>query len=355
MRRYYFIFIVFIAPFYLAANSETSFLDNLSSLQEEKKTCLIINNRPLAKVNGKIFSLLDIVKHMDLALYEYDPSLNPSPIELYHYYTSRWEITLEEMIANQLILLDAKTHDIEVSEGEIRQELEKRFGPNIIGNLNKMHLSYEEARDMIRTELIIAQLVGFKVHAKALQTITPEVIKKAYATYLEKNPPEHLFTYRVISIRGKDKQACTLIAQAIHTILKQTSDALDHVIQQAQEKHQDCTIALSNEFIKSEKEMSKDYIEALAKLDPSSYSQPISQVSRFDGSTVMRIFYLKSHTKKDPDPLETLHDSLKNDLLNECVQKEKKNYVDNLKKRFGYDQVDVTFPLPDYYTPFSLS
>jgi len=192
---------------------------------------IIINNRPLAKINGKIISLIDVIKKMDLFLYEYDPNLKVSTSEKAQYYTARWNETLEDMICNELILLDAKQKEIEVSDGEVREELENRFGPNTMSNLDQVGLTYEEARDWIRNEIILRQMTWYKVHSKVLQTVTPQVIKEAYQAYLEKNPPVENWTYRVFSVRGKEQKVCEDLAQKAYTLLKSKEKSLDEVIQ----------------------------------------------------------------------------------------------------------------------------
>ncbi len=80
--------------------------------------CLVINNRPLGKINGKVISLYDVIKKMNLFLFEYYPDYKPSSVERYQFYMNRWETTLDDMINNELILLDAAQKEIKVSDGQ---------------------------------------------------------------------------------------------------------------------------------------------------------------------------------------------------------------------------------------------
>ena len=59
-----------------------------------------------------------------------------STTEKAQFYMGRWDETLEEMICNELLILDAAQKEIEVSDGEVRQELEDRFGFFAISTLN---------------------------------------------------------------------------------------------------------------------------------------------------------------------------------------------------------------------------
>lgn len=315
---------------------------------------VIINNCPLAKINGKVISLIDVVKKMDLFLYEYDPNMRLSPPEKVQYYMSRWEETLEEMICNELIELDAAQKEIEISDGEVREELEERFGPNIMTNLDKVNLHYEEARELIRSELLIRQMMWFKVHSRVLQTVTPQVIKEAYQDYLEKNPPVETWTYQVFSVRGKNEEACKQVAKEAYALLTSGENSLEDVSQTLKEGHQDVTITLSDELTGETPNISQQHFQVLKNLATHSYSEPVSQVSRFDKSTVSRVFYLDSIEEKLPSDFHSMHEPLKNQLLNTVAEKEKTNYFSRLKKRYGFDKVSPRMPLSDDYQPFAL-
>ncbi len=313
---------------------------------------LMINNRPLAKINGKVISLYDVVKKMDLFLFEYYPDLNPSPMEKYQFYMSRWEPTLDDMIHDELILLDAQQKEIKISDGEVREELEERFGPNIMSNLHKVNYDYEEARDMIRQELTVQQLVGMKVHSKAFQTTTPQAIKMAYEKYLEKNPPEEEWKYQVLSIRGKDEKQCEGVAEKAHNLLEKEGQPIEKLPSMLEEKG--VAVSLSDDYSGGSQKLSKMHFDVIKALSPDSYSSPVSQVSRYDNSTVMRIFYLKDTIENLPETFEQMHDKLKNELLYETSDKEKAVYIQSLKKRFGYENHNPKFELPEDYQPFAI-
>lgn len=354
MRRIYQLFFFTLILFTFAwGNLEIeppSFLENTHAMQNEPR--LVINNRPLAKINRKVISLYDVVKKMNLFLYEYYPDYKVTAVDLFQFYTARWEATLDDMIADELVLLDAEQKEIKVSDGEVREALEERFGPNIMSNLDKVNLQYEEARAMIRSDLTIQQLIGMKVHSKAFQTITPQVIIKAYEDYLEKNPPEEEWSYQVLSIRGKDNKQCEKLAQKAYHLLQEKGTSLDAIMDEIGEEG--VTISLSDDYSGTTQKISKQHFDIVKTLTPHSFSLPVSQVSRFDNSTVFRIFHLKSLIKKLPESLNQMHDKLKNELLFTTADKEKKNYIELLKKRFGYDLHDPKFELPEDYRPFAL-
>ena len=313
----------------------------------------VMNNRPLAKIDGKVISLYDVVKKMDLFLFEYYPDAKPSPVEKYQFYRSRWEAMLEDMIHDELILLDAKQKEIQVSDTQVREELEYKFGPNVMSNLHRINYEYEEAQDMIRQQLTIQQLMGMKVHSKAFQTITPQTIKNAYENYLTQTPPEKEWTYQVLSIRGKDQRDCKEASEQAYQLLEKKHIPLERLPSLIATKGVE--IVVSDDYVGGYNKLSKIHVNVIQGLAVNTYSVPVAQESRYDHGTVIRIFYLKDIITKYPQTFDQMHDKLKNELLYQTSDKEKELYIQSLKKRFGYQNHNPRFELPEDYQPFVIS
>ena len=71
---------------------------------------IAFHNRPLAKVNGKTFSLFDVIKKMDLALYSYDPNMNHET--KLQYYNQNWRSALNELVEDELFLAEAEEKEL---------------------------------------------------------------------------------------------------------------------------------------------------------------------------------------------------------------------------------------------------
>lgn len=352
------LFILLLPLLVSLSAEEPMYTQQSSTFQGPKNTRepqITINNCVLAKINGNVISLIDVVKKMDLFLYEYDPNMQLPAAEKAQYYMGRWEETLEEMINNELILLDAAQKEMTISDREVREELEDRFGPNIMKSLEKVNLSFEEASTLIRNELLQRQMTWFKIHSKALQSVTPHIIKEAYQGYLENNPPVENWTYRVLSVRGKNQDACQLIAEQAYTFLSSGEKSLEEVAAELKEKNSEVTITVTEELSGDTPDISKQHYAVIKDLSTQSYSKPVSQVSRFDNSTVSRVFHLESLQEKLPTDFDSMHEPLKNQLLSDIADKERKAYFNGLKKRFGFDQVSPRTPLPENYQPFLLN
>ena len=328
-------------------------LENTPTLSK-RQSRLVINNRPLAKVNGKVISLFDVVKKLDLFLYDYDPEYIPSVEEKYQFYQARWQFTLDDMIIEELVLLDAEKKEIEVSEGEIRQEMINRFGPNIMLNLERVSLSYDEAKRLIKRELLCNRLVGMNVHARAFQQVTPEKIQQAYTTYLEEHPPKEHFVYQILSIRSSDKALADKLGGEAQLMLSDEKASLETVQTTLTDKYPGVSISVSQEFERQSKELSAQYKSILTSMDEASYSKPCSQFSRHTKSQVCRIFHLIRMEKEANKTFNDMHETLKQELLNQAFEVEKQSYDEKLEKRYGFFKATAKFDLPKNYHPFFL-
>jgi len=46
----------------------------------------------------------------------------------YQFYSAQWYPTLQQMIDHELMVTDAETREVKVSDGEVREEIQTRFG-----------------------------------------------------------------------------------------------------------------------------------------------------------------------------------------------------------------------------------
>ncbi len=320
--------------------------------QGEEMLRLKINNRPLAKINDEVISLLDVVKKMDAFLYEYHSDKPLSTLEKAQFYQKNWKQMLEEMICNEFVLLDAKEKGVQIETGQIHEELEERFGPHTAFTLDRIGLSFKEAYDWIRKENIIRQMMWHKVQVKALQGITPQLIKKAYQTYLESHPPTHNWTYQVLSIQGVDKKVCDELAAQAYQILSSKTKEIEEVAADLKKTNQEVTVSLNKKCSLETSTLSKQHYEVIKDLVVHTFSKPILQINRKDQKNVTRIFYLDDRTEIPPSSFEEVYDSLQNKLFQELLQKEKKVYFNSLKNRYGFDKTNPQIILSEDYEPF---
>lgn len=319
---------------------------------------LIVNNRILARVNGKTISVIDVMKKMDVFLSRAYPHLVDSPVARFQFFSSNWRQTLEQMIDNELMIADAEQMELKVSDGDVRETLQERFGPNVMSNLDRLGMTYEEAWDIIRTEVIVQRMNWYRIHSKAIQTVNPQDIKTAYKDYVEQNPPETKWVYQVLSIRSSDEKAAVEIASKAHSELLQSGIALPVLADKMKEEggsDPTFTVTLSSDYELTEKQISEAHKSVLSDMQPLTYSKPISQKSRTDNSTATRIFFLKSHTRIEPPAFEKVADKIYEALVEDAVSKETGVYIAKLRDRFNHDEKNLQYKIPADFQPFVMS
>jgi len=313
-----------------------------------------VQNILLSSVNGKTISVVDVMKKMNSLMYQTYPDYYESMPARYQYYMANWKHILDEMINTELILSDFTAKDQKISDGEIREEMEQRYGPNILLTLEGINLTYEEAWEMMKREMIVQKMIGYFVHTKAFQAVTPQQIRQAYHIYCEKNPPIEEWHYQVISIRGDKNEKTKETAEKAYDLLQSTklmSKSLEDNLKELENKEDNISIQISKEYQMKNKDISSLHKNVLSTLQKQTYSKPQEQKSRTDGNIVHRIFYLKNHTTTETPSFKEMANNLKNELLQKEVFEYSKKYVSKLRKNYG---IQEKLDLEEDFQPFKL-
>ena len=310
---------------------------------------IAFQNSILAKVNDTTISMLDVKKHMDLLFHQHYGHLSESNQARYQFYEASWRRTLMELVDNELILSDAADKEIKLTDGEIREEMENRFGPGVSSTLDKIGLTYDEAWKMLKNEITVRRMTWWFVHSRAIQSVTPGEIRKAYQAYLKDHPPYQELSYRILSLRGKDLEAQV---EKIAQCLQQTPQDPDIIapLLIAIEP----SLQLSHVYTLSDLEISDAHKTALKSLKPGEYSQPVLQASRFAQEPVARIFYLIDRIDHPAPSFQELSVTLREELVQKAVAKESQGYVGKLRKHYGFDAAYLHDRFPEDFHPFSI-
>lgn len=320
-----------------------------------KEPKLNIHNIVLTKVNGKSISVIDVMKKMDFIFHKAYPNLISSKQARYQFYSSSWKHVLTELINTELMLAQAEAKEIKIHDSEIREEMENRFGPNTMTNLSTVGLSYNEAFQMIKTELIVRRMMWFFVQSKALTQITPQLIKQEYRLYLEKNPSFDEWDYQVISVKGSNDQEAEAAANKIYELTKSNTlsfEELEAKLKELEKEFVNTNMQASPTYKVTSKDISKSHKDVLSTLQVNSFSPPIFQTSRSDNKKIHRIFFLKRHELKTPPSFEEMADNIKNELLQKAVSEESELYFAKLRKYYGITQESAI--IPENFEPFSI-
>lgn len=309
-----------------------------------------VQNSILAQVNGKTISMIDVKKKMDVLFHQHYPQFALSNQYRFQFYETSWRHILREMVDNELILSDAADKEIKLSDGEVRETMEERFGPNVTQTLDKIGLTYDEAWKMVKSDMTVQRMSFWFIRSKAEANIAPQDIRQAYRHYLEEHPAYSEWKYRVVSIRVDNPD--NSLPERVYRLLSESGESPELIAYKLKElETPEAAISISNEFAAQDKDLSEVHREALSSLAPGSYSKPSFQKSRSDKKTVYRIFYLLSKEDRPAPSLESLSPQLKNDLFQKAFAEESNNYLTKLRKHYGFENAQV---LPDDFHPFSL-
>lgn len=325
-------------------------------LSQAKSGHIFINNRILAKVNGKPISVIDVMKKMDMLFYRQYPQYAAFPEARFQFYQINWKFVLKELVEKELILGDAEENKITVSNGDIRQEMETLFGPNIISNLDKAGLTYEEAWNMVKEELTIRKTIVVRVNAKAVRSVTPSDIRAAYEEFAKENTLPEAWRYQVVSIRGNDSAKGAEAANRAYEALTSgvSLDALPAELKATALLDDSMTLNVSEEYLHNEKEISEANKNILSSLETNCYSAPIVQQSKAKNGTVFRIFCLKEHVAGGAPPFSEVVSKLKGKLTEKAIETESEKYIAKLRQHFDAVDGEHSSLYPEGFQPFAL-
>lgn len=331
-------------------------LDSIFTTKSEPK--IIVNNRILTKIENKPITTYDLMKKMDIAFYKRYPEFASSPEARYEFYSMAWRHFLEEILNDHLILADANLIKMKVTAGDIRQEMESSFGPNIIANLDKIGMSFEEASKLVEKDMIIDRMISGRVHAKALRQVTPSKIREAYEEHIKDpaNTKSTEWTYRSVTIKERNVKQTEEVAKIAHRLLLEgvSLENLSKELQKERPLSKTGKITISAAIKANEQELSPLYKEYLSSLDTGKFTIPFSQKSRATSATVYRILWVDEKIPGGVPPYNDLEASLKNKLLNDAFEKESVLYFQKLQNYYHMTPQEIEASLPKNYTPFSL-
>ena len=310
-------------------------------------------------MNGKPISTYDLMKKMDLLFYRQYPEYTTSVDARSQYYNISWKHILEEIVDKELILADAKESKITVTSGDVRQELESSFGPNIIANLDKAGITFDEANKIMEEEITIRRMISGRVHAKALRQVTPIKVRQAYEEFIKDpvNSRLNQWSYRIVTIKERTLQKTEETAKKAYQLMMEGTplEQLDVKLKEANLIGRKGRVTVSNTIKQNDQELSQIYRENLEPLLPGMYSQPFPNKSRANNNAmVYRILLLQEKVPGGIPSFKEMEQLLKEKLLDQAVDKETDAYLIKLRQHYHIRQNDTVDHLPADYQPFVL-
>ncbi len=304
---------------------------------------LIINNRVLIKIHDKVITVMDVVKKMDLLFYKQYPTLASSNVARYQFYSSGWKTVLGMVIDDFLIMADAEEKEVKVTDGEVREELEALFGPDVVINLDKLGMTLEEAFELLKTDLTVQRMISIMVRNRAMVDVYPLSVRRRYERILAENPIQNVWVYSVLAVRGKEHER---VAHEAHRLIHEQGVPFEKVMAQLQ--NEGVELAYSPEYRQKEKELSLSYRAVLQTLSAGASSAPIA------AKNVSRLFCLKGIEREGPGTLNAMAEELKRELTEEAMEKYNHEYRKRLRKNYGITEKYLSYFIPSDLKPFDL-
>lgn len=322
-----------------------------------EKSRVEIHNLILTKVNDDAISLLDVVKKMDLFFHSNYPDLANQPPARYQFYLSSWQHFLQEMIYEKLMMADAETKEVTVSDGDVREEMENRFGPNIMVSLEETGITFDEAWKMIKDEMVAERMQGHYIYSKAHQSLNPQAVREEYRKYCLEHPTIEEWEYQVISIKSPSEKEGEKAAMKAYEILsKEGNDPLkiQDQLSSVEKEFPSTMIQVSKEYKVNSKEISATHHSVLADMKTNTFHPPVEQKSRFSQEAVHRIFFLKDYVKKETPAFEEIAEKMRDQLYQKSIAEKAQEYHVKLMKKYGYESTNIEEMIPKDFVPFSL-
>jgi peptidyl-prolyl cis-trans isomerase SurA len=243
---------------------------------------------------------------------------------------------LEQLIDEKLIESEAHTIGADVSEDEVQRGLEQLARqssmevPEFKEALEQQGISWETARETVRRQQLMGQVLRFKVKPRK---ITDEEVQTAYAGVAK--APEYEVRARHIFVATPERATPAFVA----TARKKAEDALQRVKSGetfalvARELSDGPTAREGGDLGYFKKGLMLPAIEQAAfSLKPGEISPLVKTSSGF------HIVMVEDRRAIPPKPLPEVKEDIRNQLANESIFKERENYIASLRKTAQIDE-----------------
>jgi len=316
-----------------------------------------VNNRVLASINGKVISVIDVMKKMDLMLYQSYPQYLEVPEARYDYYSRHWKEVLKDLIDRELIIADAEEKNFPVSSGDVREELEEIFGPDVMINLDNTGLTLDEAWQMVKSEILIRRMMYYQVRMRIYQQITPNEVRKSYDEEIRSRGLQKECVWQCLTVKSSDTKLALEQAEKFKALLADEKIAFDSLQQELDARkmlHPDVQIIASQLFRQKQSELAPALQELLLSMQPGSYSKPQMQTTRSEKNPVVRIYYVHEIKAEKVPTLQELEPTLREEITQRMVAEKTQGYLAELRRHFHISKEQIEKDLPDNFQPFSL-
>ena len=308
----------------------------LGFCESPAKQAIVIENRVLATVRDQVITVQDVVKKLDMLFYQNFPEHRASTEARFEFYKATWRKMLEDLVNRQLVLSWAEERQFTVTNGDIRQELEDIFGPNVMMNLYESGFSLHEVQEMIRADILMRRLLYFQVRLPVLAAISPSRVRALYETKVQQHCCEEILHWRTVTLKAKDGDCPKRIADSVFSMLDKEHLSIPEVAKKVPDTIE---VTASEQFCSEKKEVAPNIYDLLSKLQQGSYSEPISFVSKQNAQKGWRFYIVNSKEQVPISPLADTEGELRFELAQPEIEVKTKELFDELHKEYQVKQL----------------
>ena len=316
----------------------------------EAKKEIVADQRILASIRDHIITVGDVMKKMDIVFYQQYPQFRNSTEHRLQFYDSNWRAMLQELVERRVIMVFAEENHMEVGHGEVREELEELFGPNVLLTMYEARVSMDDAYDMIRQDIMMRRILHFYVRAAALASITPQKIKEVYQEKYENRAKEEKISWHILSLKAPEGPSVTQKIKAIVDALNHESSTFE---KERERLPEGWDLLLSPLFTTEISQLSSTLRPVLEHSAAGIWSDPIQAKEAKKGCEKWSSYFVKERLKGERIPLNVVENEIQETLLSPLIQERRKIFIDDLIKKY-----DVTFTFSEKemetYHPFHL-
>lgn len=321
-----------------------------SDAPTSRRSSVVVDNRVLATVRDQVITVVDVMKKLDMIFYRQFAEYRGVPEARYQFYASHWRKVLEELVDRQLILLLAEEKQLSVTNGDIREELEEAFGPNVMMNLYEEGLSMHEVHEMMKADILLRRIISFYVQIPVLNSITPEVVKQAYAKKAEELKGKQGWVWKSLTIKSKGEDCPKQVAEQARNLLEKDHFTLEQV---SSKMPKGIEVVISSPFRSEQKEVAPAIREVLEKLPLKSYSEPCPFTSRSEPHQSWRCYFVEERFEQKVPTFVELEAELRQEIAGPEITKRTAAFFDDLRKQYHVKHIFTSDQLLAF-EPFQL-
>ena len=301
-----------------------------------RRPSIVVENKVLATVRDQIITVLDVSKKMDMIFYQQFPQYRGISEAKYEFYRANWRRIFQELVDRQLILSMAEEKHFEVTNGDIREEMEEIFGPNAMLNLYEEGLLLHDVEEMMKADILLRRALSFYVHSPVVAAVTPSVLRVAYKKCVEGLKEKYGWVWRSVTVRFKEGDCPKTIADQVWERLQKDHRTVEQV---SAEMGKGYEVVASSSFRSEKSEVAPGVQAILEQLQVQTFSEPQPFTSRSDQRQGWRCYIVDERVSAAIPPFEELEPALRHEIADPVIEKRTIEFFEDLRKEYGVKQL----------------